>query len=360
LRNLRSKILFGADSIFKLQNMIAFKKYSSIENTFDAEFLEKTRLETPENLEYVVQEKVHGANFCIVTDGQTVVAGKRTGLIEVGEKFYDHEELLERYKPKALAMYAALKEKYPDTTTLTVFGEIFGGNYPHPDVKNDARIICIQKGVHYCPNHEFYAFDLYLSNSETGRFLSVDESNLFFEKFAFIYAKTLFKGSLNECLNYPNQFPSLISKWLGLPAIDDNVCEGVVIRPTEVVYLHNGSRLLLKNKNARFAEKKSVKKRQPRLLVEVSYSNVLTDLLEVTEEYVTENRLNNVISKIGEISVPKDTGKLIGLFSKDILDDFLKEHSGKYAMLEKSEQKILNRHINMQATGLIKQVYLKM
>jgi hypothetical protein len=47
-------------------------------------------------------------------------------------------------------------------------------------------------------------------------------------------------------------------------------------------------------------------------------------------------------------------GKLIGLFSKDILEDYLKEHASGYALLEKSEQKILNRHINKQATDLLK------
>jgi hypothetical protein len=86
---------------------------------------------------------------------------------------------------------------------------------------------------------------------------------------------------------------------------------------------------------------------------------MLNNLLPVVEQYVTENRLNNVVSKIGHISVPKDTGKLIGLFSKDILDDFLKEHSGKYAAVEKSEQKILNRHINTLATSMIKNVYFR-
>ena len=95
------------------------------------------------------------------------------------------------------------------------------------------------------------------------------------------------------------------------------------------------------------------------MFVEPSYSELLNNLLPVTEEYVTENRLNNVVSKIGHISVPKDTGKLIGLFSKDILDDFLKEHSGEYAAIEKSEQKILNRHINLLATNLIKKVYFQ-
>jgi Rnl2 family RNA ligase len=240
---------------------------------------------------------------------------------------------------------------------MTVFGEMFGGRYPHPNVKNDSKISLIQKGVFYCPTHEFYAFDLYVTTEESARFLSIDESNTFFEQGEFFYAKTLFRGTLDECLQYPNDFQSRISDWLGLPAIEDNICEGIVIRPVVPIYLRNGARVLLKNKNARFAEKKSVKKRAPKLFVEPSYSESLNNLLPVTEEYITENRLNNVVSKIGHISIPKETGKLIGLFSKDVLEDFLKEHSGEYAALEKSEQKILNRHINALATNLIKNVY---
>lgn len=339
--------------------MINFKKYSSIENTFDKEFLDKVKSELAENVLYAVQEKVHGANFSLVTDGNTIFAGKRTGLIEANQKFYEHEELLERYTPKVIALFSSMKQKYSDVVSMTVYGEIFGGSYPHPEVKNNSQIICIQKGVYYCPNHEFYAFDLYLNTIESGRYLSVNEASEFFEQHAFLYAKTLFVGTLEECLQYPNEFPSLVSGWLGLPPLDDNVCEGVVIRPLEVMYLHNGARVLLKNKNSRFAEKKSVKKRQPKLLIETSYSETLNTMLELIEDYINENRMNNVTSKIGAVSVPKDTGKLIGLFSKDILDDFLKENSGNYASLEKSEQKILNKHINMMATDLIKKMFFK-
>ena len=339
--------------------MTSFKKYNSIENTFDKDFMEKIFLEGYDKREFVVQEKVHGSNVCLITDGKTVNFGKRTGLLEAGEKFYDYEELLERYTPKAAALFSIVKETLPDVGTITIFGEMFGGKYPHPDVKNDSKISVIQKGVSYCPTHEFYAFDLYVTTEETGRFLSVDEANNFFERGGFFYAKTLFRGTLNECLKYPNLFQSQISGWLGLPPIEGNICEGVVIRPVEPIYLRNGSRVLLKSKNAHFAEKKSVKKREPKLFVEPSYSKELNNLLPVSEQYVTENRLNNVVSKIGQISVPKDAGKIIGLFSKDILDDFLKEHSGEYAAIEKSEQKILNRHINSLATGLIKKVYFR-
>jgi Rnl2 family RNA ligase len=337
--------------------MIPFKKYNSIENTFDIEFVGKIFIEGFDKQDYVVQEKVHGSNVCFVTDGEKVSFGKRTGFVETGEKLYDHEALLERNTSKAVALFSIIKENLPDTKTITVFGEMFGGKYPHPDVKNSTKTMVIQKGVYYCPNNEFYAFDLYVTTEENSRYLSVDEANVFFEQGEFFYAQTLFRGTLNECLLYPNNFQSLISDWFGLQPIEDNICEGVVIRPVAPTYLRNGSRVLLKNKNARFAEKKAIKKRAPKLFVEPSYSESLNDLLPVAEQYVTENRLNNVLSKIGQISIPKDIGKLMGLFSKDILDDFLKENSGKYAVLEKSEQKILNRHINALATNLIKKVY---
>ncbi|GHT31947.1 hypothetical protein FACS189434_02650 [Bacteroidia bacterium] len=340
--------------------MQAFKKYNSIENTFDTSFVEKIRLEGFASLQYVVQEKVHGSNTCFVTDGDTVRFAKRTDFVEVGEKFYDYEELLERYTEKVLRLFQRVKAKYSDTKTLMVYGEMFGGTYPHSDVKNNSKIMTIQKGVYYCPIHEFYGFDLYIVTEENGKYLTVNETNEFFESESFIYAKTLFQGTLDECLQYPNAFQSHIAEWLGFPPIDDNICEGIVIRPMEPTYLHNGSRLLLKNKNARFAEKKSIKKRQPKLYVEPTYSEALNNLLAIVEEYITENRLNNVISKIGEISVPKDTGKLIGLLSKDVLEDFLKEHESEYALMEKSEQKILNTHSSKLATNLIKRVLMGM
>jgi Rnl2 family RNA ligase len=337
--------------------MLSFKKYNSIENVFDKEFVDRIRLEGCEKTLFVVQEKVHGANFCFITDGETITTGKRTGFVEADESFYDHEKLLSRYQEKIIKMFTRVKEAYPDTLSVTIFGEMFGGKYPHPDVKKDTSISCIQKGVYYCPGHEFYAFDLYIVNNDSARFLAVDDMNTFFEEVGFLYAKTLFKGTIDECLQYPNEFPSYISGWLGLPPIDDNICEGIVIRPTEPIYLDNGARVLLKSKNSRFAEKKAVKKRIKSPSIPPSYSEDLTNLIDISEEYVTENRLNNVISKIGTVSMPKDTGKLIGLFSKDILEDFLKEHAGAYNALEKDEQKTLNKHINSLATRLIKQIY---
>ena len=81
-------------------------------------------------------------------------------------------------------------------------------------------------------------------------------------------------------------------------------------------------------------------------------------MIEEGETYVTENRLANVVSHIGEVHFPKDFGKVMGLFSKDVLEDFLKEHGNLYTALEKSEQKLLNKELIKFCTALVKQVYM--
>lgn len=338
--------------------MLTFKKYSSIENHFNREFMEHVVEQMPQDLQYVVQEKVHGANTSFLCDGNEVKFAKRTSMLEDEEKFYDYPELLEAYKDKVLNLFARVKSQHSEVVTISVFGEMFGGLYPHNDVKTNRKLTLIQKGVCYTPEHEFYGFDIYLSDGENGWYLPVDEVNEIFEAEGFFYAKTLFRGTLAECLKYPNAFPSKISEWLGLPAIEDNICEGIVIRPVTPMYLRNGSRVLIKSKNERFAEKKSVKKRNKLFAEHVPYSDELKSLVSEVDAYVTENRLTNVVSHIGEVHVPKDFGKIMGLFSKDVLEDFLKEHGGDYSALDKSEQKLLNKELNKLSTELVKKVYM--
>jgi len=90
----------------------------------------------------------------------------------------------------------------------------------------------------------------------------------------------------------------------------------------------------------------------------VPYSDELKALIVEGETYVTENRLANVVSHIGEVHFPKDFGKVMGLFSKDVLEDYLKEHGNLYTALEKSEQKLLTKELNKFCTALVKQVYM--
>ena len=49
--------------------MIEFKKYNSIENSFNTEFMEKVVAQVPPDMEWVVQEKVRGTNTSFLCDG---------------------------------------------------------------------------------------------------------------------------------------------------------------------------------------------------------------------------------------------------------------------------------------------------
>jgi len=327
-----------------------FKKYASIENSDRAEIIEKIKEQGFYDLEYIVQEKVHGANACFITDGMQVVSAKRTGLVTSDEKFYNIETVQEKYTPKILLLYNIIVERFEDISQIAVYGELFGGLYPHPEVKKKPDAVRLQKGIYYSPDNEFYAFDILINSNQ---YLNTDTVNELFEAAGFIYAKTLFRGSLEECLKYPNKFQSQISRWLGLPQFEDNICEGVVIRPVEPCFFGNHARVMLKNKNEKWEEKSYQKKRKPIEKEEVAFSEAAQNLMEEVARYITENRLNNVISKIGEVT-QKESGKILGLLGKDSLEDFLKDYQSDYENLEKNEQKAINKFVNAEAVKLVK------
>ena len=52
--------------------MIEFKKYSSIENHFYKDYLDQVREQVPADMQWVVQEKVHGTNTSFLCDGNDV------------------------------------------------------------------------------------------------------------------------------------------------------------------------------------------------------------------------------------------------------------------------------------------------
>ena len=338
--------------------MIEFKKYSSIENHFYKDYLNQVREQVPADIQWVVQEKVHGTNTSFLCDGNNVKFAKRTSILGDEEKFYDYQEILEEYHDKILSLYRRVCQHHEGVESISVFGELCGGAYPHPDVQRIGRLTLIQKGVFYTPGHEFYGFDIYVFTKDGGYYLSVDETNALFEAEGFFYARSLFTGSLDDCLKHPNQFQSKIAEWLVLPAIEDNVCEGIVIRPVTPCYLRTGSRALIKSKNEKFAEKKSVKRRNKQLEAPVEYSKELAELIETVASYVNENRLANVVSHIGEVQIPRDLGKLIKEMSYDVVEDFLKEHSALYNVIDKSEIKVFNKELNKKITAVIKRVYM--
>lgn len=332
--------------------MTEFKKYTSIENSFNEVYMNHVVEEMPDDLKYVVQEKVHGANTSFICDGTNIQFAKRTAILADDEKFYNYQETAQALRDNVLALTRDVMNSYK-ASSVSIFGELFGGLYKHPEVKADPHLQLIQKGICYTPQHGFYAFDIYLFTNDGGYYLPVAEANALFEKHGFFYAKTLFCGTLKECLEYPNAFESKISSWLGLPSIEDNICEGVVIRPVVPMFLRNGSRVIIKNKNERFSEK-NIRKNNKRFVQVTPQNPRVKELLDVATCYATEARLTNVISHIGEVNISSAFGRVVGLLSKDILEDFLKEHAPEYETLETAEQKNLKKEINKLAVTIVK------
>ena len=83
--------------------------------------------------------------------------------------------------------------------------------------------------------------------------------------------------------------------------------------------------------------------------------NEVKVLIQDIGRYVTENRLNNdVISKVGEIS-QKDFGKVMGLFSRDIIEDFKKDFKNEVSKLEDKEFKLVTKSITGKMAKLLKE-----
>ncbi len=329
-----------------------FKKFNSIENSYQKEFIQSIFDRGFAEIDYVVQEKTHGANLSFITNGKNVTSAKRTELIADNENFYNSKAVLEKYKSKVIELFQQLSNDF-ELNTLTVFGELIGGGYPHKDVPINKDAKLVQRGIYYCSENDFFAFDILINGEE---YLDVEMANELFEKIGFIYADTLFQGSLSECLEYPNQFKSTIPAKFGLPELDGNICEGVVIRPVKSLFFNSGSRILIKNKNENWSENNNyIDKEILRQLLhdDGELSEEAENLCQEAYKYISENRLNNVISKIGEVNPKKDYGRILGMFNMDILTDFLKENRAEYDALEKHESKAVNKFVNKHASQLV-------
>lgn len=329
-----------------------FKKYNSIENSYQLDFLTEIKEQGFYDQEFIVQEKVHGANICFITDGKEIQSAKRTELIFNKEDFYNSKSVQNKYESKIIELFNLLNKKFDSVNQVSIFGELFGGAYPHTDVAKVEKSTLVQKGIYYSPDNDFYAFDILINSDQ---YLDTDSVCSLFETVGFLHAKTLFRGSLDDCLQYPNDFQSQISKLLGLPDLKKNTCEGVVIRPVKPCFFRNGARVLVKNKNEKWNENNNYIDKEilkSILSKEDSLSDDAQMLCEEITKYITENRLNNVVSKIGTIT-QKDFGKLLGLYSKDVLEEFQKTHKNEYNRLEKFETKFINKFLNTQAGELV-------
>ena len=344
---------------------MTFYKYPSIENSYQDEFIEKIRNRAYDKEKYMVTEKIHGSNTQITYDvfNKCITYGKRTGDIVPGRDNDGADflfDILEPYRDRVIQLseyIAKSHEAFRGTEILdvTVYGEAFGGTYPHKDVELDKKAQRIQKHVYYTPHNEWAAFDIgFTAKGVTDRrlFMSPFLFRQLADKFNIPTAPILkITDSLDEALEYPTDGLSVVYKNYGLPPIEGNIMEGVVIKPYFKDFWIGAHRIILKNKNDKFTEKK------PGIKVEVKkeiHENVLAAIDEVSK-YINENRVNSALSKIPGATI-KDTGRIIGMVSKDVLSDYIKDGGGIYSTLEKKDQSLVTKAMNRAVAKVVNTV----
>ncbi len=204
----------------------------------------------------------------------------------------------------------------------------------------------------YCPNYDFYAFDIFIE-------YDADKSTwLDYESFVDVmknsgiesYAKEIFRGTLKQCLDFDVEFVTTLPSQFGLPPLTtENISEGVVIKPLVPFTDEKGNRWILKKKSEAFKEVTAPKAPPVGGKGGVLHAEMIC--------YVTENRLEAVKSKMQEdfINDRKHIGTAVKNLIEDVLKDFMneKEHVWEDPEISEVERNSVVRQINKACSELV-------
>ncbi len=315
-------------------------------------------------LTWVVTEKIHGANLCVVTDGTRVRCASRRQWLTPADSFFGYQSLLYQLRPAICATFHLSRQHAPDLSRVAIYGEIFGGAYPHPEVPVVPNVQPVQTGIFYAPGIEFCAFDLAWEYAQAGQPRTYVDYELALQIFAqagVFHATPLLVGSYAEALNYPLGFATTIPRRLKLPPLADNLAEGVVIKPlqTSSIPTPRGEiRPILKRKIATFAEDRRYQQAQPWTAPPGSeHIGPLAELCWAAYQLVTPNRMQNAISKLGYRSRRQRSKgqQLFRLLVDEIQAELAVEQETTLATLNAYEQHQLTAFIQSEVRTLLQQ-----
>lgn len=270
-----------------------FNKFSSLENTYRQNLIDKVQYEGKDGGLWMATEKLHGANFSFWCDGTEVKVASRTQFVD--GTFYNCQAVINKYSQGVLETFRTF---YNEGDTLVIYGELFGGN--------------VQKEVEY-GEKDFKGFDVTVNGNPLEKLKAFN-----IIRWAGISTVPVIgTGTFAECLALSNTFKSTLTPE---SYEEDNTSEGLVIEPVEPNWFNNGSRIYFKNKTEGFSEKK----RKPKEHIVFELSDEESELMNELLTYNTTQRVSNVISKIGQVT-NKDFGKILGLTTQDLLEEFTKE-----------------------------------
>lgn len=305
-----------------------FKKFSSLENTYRTNLTEKVVEEGIPRVDWIVTEKVDGANFSFWCDGEDAQVASRNQFVD--GTFYGCQEVIDEIAHKILAFCSDYD------TQIVIYGELYGEG--------------IQKRVNY-GKKSFVAFDVHCANSNNpvDKEFAIDLC----ERIGIPFVPVLFRGSFEDCLAVNNTFKSHLTP----EGYDgDNIAEGVVVEPVNPAWFRNGSRVYFKNKSEKFSEKKE--KTKVKVAQELSLSEASQSVLHNLTSYVTESRVVSVISKIGKVCT-KDFQRILGLTVQDAIEDYEKDTEANVKDICGDEWKSVLKMLNGLSAHIVRSEFVK-
>jgi len=306
-----------------------------------------------EKVSWVVTEKVHGANFSFVYENGSLKFAKRKAYLSWEDDFFGFQIVVNQLETNIIRLFEDLSTQISGTKFI-LYGELFGGKYPHPSVEVDTTVHAVQTGVYYSPTICFCAFDIAIETESVSSktYLDYETAISYFEKHGILYAKPLLIGKFGEAVNFNTRINSTIPKQLQLPELTGNLIEGVVIKPyNKLENAAISSRPIVKLKNKEFEEEKFHQAEKWSYVLKLSSkSEDLSFILDELRNYITTNRLESAISKVGALDMTNSEriADIETEFFRDTLVDFNENNDNLLEELTTEEQRWIHERVKAE------------
>lgn len=340
--------------------MSEFSGYEKMPSSIKKIGLSENDFSKMEKLKWVVTEKVHGANFSFIYDNGQLKFAKRKEYLQWTDDFFGFQLVVSKLEDQILRLFEQLSNEIIGTKYI-VYGELFGGKYPHPEVQPIEDLYAIQTGVYYTPTIEFCAFDIAIETDDSASkyYLDYETALAYFKQFEIFHAQPLFIGKFADATNFNTRINSSIPQAFGLPELKDNLIEGVVIKPFNQVDKNSlFSRPIVKFKNPEFDEEDKFHEAEKWSYIP-NISSKTEDLSFIVAElrnYITRNRLESAISKIGKLDIGNTLrmSEIKTEFLEDVLVDFNENNSNLLNDLSPDSKEWIIKRVDYEIDRMMK------
>ena len=172
-----------------------------------------------------------------------------------------------------------------------------------------------------------------------------------------MFCRPLAMGSLEEVFNYPLGFLTTIPGTFGLPPIEENLAEGVVVKPLKnsMIMTHKGPRrLIFKRKIEKFSERKAL----PRLECHLKEEQRREDEKWKGEKgetlryeifsLITEQRVINAITKLGQPQTKNEWNGVKNELVSDVMETLKEDNEEEWSECDPPTVQMLTNETKKQ------------